>query len=178
MKFPRFRLSRIVAALAILAAVGIALSAFFVRQTGNQYRRCGHRLELKARLLAFFPFWQWLRGTDRLSSFLTVHGCTGDKARAVLEMVAFMQSEFKTKNGRPANSLSELVAAKLEGLPQDEQSLTRGFQVKYQGSPAGWSAFIPKQADLPGNYLAVSKGVYFSETAIPTTNDYALSFFK
>jgi hypothetical protein len=178
MKLLRFRWGRIVAALAILVAVGIVLSSLFGRRTGNQYRRCGHRPELKARLLAFFPYWQWLRGTQRLTSLVTIHGCNGDRARAILETIAFMQSEFKKKNGRPANSLPELVGAKLEGWPQDERSLAGGFQVKYQISPEGWGACIPRQADLPGNYLAVSKGVYFSETGIPTTNDYALSFFK
>jgi hypothetical protein len=168
----------IAAGIAALVVLGVVLSAFSARQPANQYRHCGHRPETRARLLAFFPFWQWVRGTDRLASYVTIHGCSGDRARGVLEKVAFMQSEFKTRFGQPANTLSELCAAKLEGWPHDEQSLTSGFQVQYHASAEDWSAYIPKQADLPGHYLALSKGVFFCETHRPTTNDYPLSFFK
>jgi hypothetical protein len=177
MKLLRSKGHWIVTGIAALVALGAAVSALSL-SPGKQYRHCGHRPELKARLLAFIPYWQWVKRTERLTTYVTLHGCSGDHARGVLEKVAFMQVAFNTRFGRSAHTLSELVSAKLEGWPQDVQSLTSGFQVEYQVSPEGWSAYLPKQADLPGHYFALSKGVYFCETRRPTTNDYPLSFFK
>lgn len=148
------------------------------KQAGYQYRRCGHRPELKARLLVFFPYWQWIKRTDRAASYVTTHGCSGDRARGVLETIAFMQREFQARFGRCANSLSELATASQKPLPQDAQLLQRGFRVEYEGSRESWCARILQQADLPGYYLACSRGVYFCETRRAMTNDYPLAFFK
>src|ERR1051326_3845442 len=121
MKFLRSKAHWVATGLMVLVVLAVARSGFNGTQPGFQYRRCGHRPELKARLLTFFPYWQRVRGTDSLISYVTIHGCSGDRARGVLEKVAFMQAKFKARLGRPANTLSELVAAKLEGWPQDEQ---------------------------------------------------------
>jgi hypothetical protein len=146
--------------------LGISIRFWNSPDAGYLYRRCGHRPELKARLLVLFPYWQLIKRTERTTSYLTVHGCSGDRARSALESVAFAQQGFQAKFGRPADSLSELG-----------KNASR-FRIEYQNSRDGWCASIAQQADLPGYYIAVSSGVYFSEKHRPSTNDYALTFFK
>jgi hypothetical protein len=165
-----------------LVTVLVAVVAFSglsrVGQPGYRYRHCGHRPELKARLLAAFPYWQWVKGTDRWLTYQTMHGCSGDRARAVLQTVAFMQRAFRAQTGRNANSLSELTVSNRGLSANNPQLLSHGFQMDYESSGESWCACIPKQADLPGYYLVLSSGVYFSETRRPTTNDWPLVFLK
>jgi hypothetical protein len=136
------------------------------------------RPELKARLLAMFPYWQWIKGTEHLTSYVTIHACSGDRARATLVNIAFAQQAFQTRSGRPANSLTELGISNQILLPNIGGTLTSSFRIEYEKSGGDWWAYVPRQADLPGHYLVLSNGVYFCEARRPTTNDYPLAFFK
>ena len=148
------------------------------RRTGHVYRQCGHRPEFKTRLLALFPYWQWIKGTEHLTSYVTIHACSGDRARATLVNIAFAQQAFQTRSGRPANSLTELGISNQILLPNIGGTLTSSFRIEYEKSGGDWWAYVPRQADLPGHYLVLSNGVYFCEARRPTTNDYPLAFFK
>ena len=150
----------------VAAVLGISIQLWNSPYAGHLYRRCGHRPEFKARLLVLFPYWQWIKGTEHMTSYVTVHGCSGDRARSALESVAFAQQVFQARFGRTADSLSELGKN------------ASGFRIEYQNSRDGWCASIPQQADLPGNYMVMSNGVYFSETHRASTNDHPLTFFK
>jgi hypothetical protein len=166
MKFLRARgfWSVVLLGAATFAVVGASRWYWVSARPQQSYRRCGHRPELKARLLVLFPYWQSIKRTENLASYVTIHGCSGDRARRALESLVYTQRAFQERFGRPANSLSELG--------------TSGFRIDYENSQDGWCAYIPKQADLPGHYLATSNGVYFCEARRPTTNDYPLTFFK
>jgi len=165
---------------ASVVTLTVALSVVYIvsGRPGYRYRHCGHRPELKARLLETCLYWQWIKGTEGLTSYLTIHGCSGDRAVGVLTHLHYLESEFQAHAGRCADSLSELAATSdPASLPSVQSSLSQ-FRVEYESFHGSWYANIPKQADLPGHYLVVSSGVYFCETRRPTTNDTALAYFK
>jgi hypothetical protein len=164
---------------ASVLTVIVTVAALSVRHDVStpRYRHCGHRQELRARLLCAFPYWQRIKGTEPLVSQLTIHGCSGDRAVGVLERLNFMQRAFHSQSGRYAYSLSELEASDPVSWPA-AQSAFAEFRIEYETVHDSWCAYIPGQADLPGHYLVLSSGVYFCEARRPTTNDTALAYFK
>jgi hypothetical protein len=163
---------------AAIAVVALSVMYGVLTQEGSRYRHCGHRPELKARLLGACLYWQWIKGTDRLTTYLTIHGCSGDRAVDTLTRINFMQRGFQAQSGRYAHSLSELAAASDPATMPTAKSILSQFRIEYETVHENWCAYIPKQADLPGHYLVLSSGVYFCETRRPTTNDTALAYFK
>jgi hypothetical protein len=178
-------MSVILGALLVAMFTILALSGRSSRKA-YQYRHCGHRPDLGARFLAAFPYWQnvkfrpWRQAqvTERLTQHVIHHGCSGDRAVGVLGHIASAQSQFFAWTGRFASSLAELTAPQPGTAVYLGSPIPSGFQIDYESNHDTWSAQISKQADLPGHYLVVASGVYFSESRRATTNDWPLAFFK
>lgn len=170
--FALIELLVVVASISLLAVLYVLST-----QQGYRYRYCGHRPEFAARVLAAFPYWQLIKGADRLADYITIHGCSGERAVLLLVQLNSIQGKFQVQSGRYAYSLSELQAVGSESFSTVLSNLSQ-FHVEYDTSPESWCAYVTKQVDLPGHYLVLSSGVYFCESRKPTTNDTALVYCK